>query len=86
MTVEPGKCYYVIVHAYHHFIGEVIEVTGRKSATFTKLRWVYSSTLNWTEFFKKGCTRKNSTIHDWPDGEIGWENGGIFNWKHPIPE
>lgn len=81
--VYEGKNFYAITHAYYHLLFTVQAMTGPQRAQVTNVRFIYSSTMNWTDFFKKGCTRKDTVIHDWPDGEVSWID--IFKWEHPIP-
>lgn len=84
--VEAGNCYYVISHAYHHFLVEIVEMLGSKRARCRRIRKVHASQLNWTQFFADGCTRENTTLFDFPDGEVSWEaTGCIFEWRHSIP-
>ena len=83
--IEVGKRYYFMVHAYHHFLGEVVEITGRKECVLKNVIRVQSCSRGWTEFFRDGC-KKDTTYTIWPDGyEItGWF--GCAPWKHPIPK
>lgn len=85
MKVEPGRYYYVICHAYHHFIGKLEEITGKREGTFSDVHWIYSSQLSWTDFFAKGFTKANSKYHKFPDGNYPW-TCGIFAWNHPLPK
>jgi len=80
--VEAGKKFYAITHAYYHLIFEVVEMLGPQRARVKDVRFVYSSQLDWTQFFKKGYTKTNSVIHTWPDGEVSWID--IFDWEHEI--
>ena len=82
--IELGKSYYFLTHAYHHFLGTVTEVTGRKECVLSNVRRIQSCTRNWTRFFANGA-RKDTNFTTWPDGtEItGWFV--CAPWKHPIP-
>lgn len=83
MAVEEGKCYYVMVHAYHHFLIEVGKVLGPKSVEATKVVKIHSCDRGWDEFFAEGCKNDTNLMH-FPPGEVsGWF--GIFEWNHPIP-
>ena len=83
--IEVGKRYYFMAHAYHHFLGEVVEITGRKECVLKNVIRVQSCSRGWTEFFRDGC-KKDTTYTVWPDGtEIsGWF--AAIPWKHPIPK
>jgi hypothetical protein len=80
---ESGTKHYAITHAYYHLMFEVVEMLGPQRARVKNVRFVYSSQLNWTDFFAKGCTRANTVMHDWPAGEVSWID--IFDWEHEIP-
>lgn len=81
--VEAGKAYYAISHAYYHLIFEVVEMLGQQRARIKNARLVVSSRLTWEEFFERGCTRENTTLHIFPAGEVSWFD--IFDWEHDIP-
>ena len=83
--VEVGKCYYFMVHAYHHFLGEVVEITGKRECTIKRCVRVQSSELGWTEFFAAGCSTDNSVLTFWPDG-LSITYFAVSPWHHPIPE
>lgn len=80
--VQAGGRYYAYVHAYLHLIFEVVEMLGPQRARVKNCRFVYSSQLNWTDFFAKGYTLANSVIRTFPDGEVSWY--AIFDWPHEI--
>ena len=83
--IEVGKCYYFMVHVYHHFIGEVVAVTGRNSCIIKNCVRVQSSTKNWTDFFATGCSHKDSNLTWWPDKKaITFFD--VTPWNHKIPE
>ena len=82
--MEVGKAYYFMSHAYHHFIGVVVEIGGPSRARITNVIRVQSCRRGWTEFFAEGL--KDDTIYThFPDG---WVTGafGIFEWNHDIPK
>ncbi len=81
--MEIGKSYYIILHAYHHFLVTVEEVNGPRFARFSRIVKVHSCRRGWTEFFRDGCMA-DTTMMEFPPGELsGWI--GIFDWKHEIP-
>lgn len=83
--MEVGKKYYFMAHAYHHFIGEVVEITGPKSAILKNVIRVQSASgTSWTEFFKEGIT-ENCVYTIWPDGQEVGPCFSITPWNHPIP-
>lgn len=85
MAIEVGKKYYFIVHAYHHILGEVVSIEGKKDCTLNNVIRIYSCSRGWTDFFKEGC--KNDTNYEvFPDGtEVsGWCLAAP--WSHSIPK
>ena len=81
--VTVGKKYYLLVHAYHHFIAEVVEVTGKREADVKNVIRVQSCTRGWTEFFRDGLMNDTTYTH-FPAGSITWL--AAFEWNHPMPE
>ena len=83
--IEVGKCYYFICHAYHHFLGEVVEITGKKECIIKNVRKIHSCSRNWTKFFKEGA-KEDTKFDTLPDGvEIsGWCTA--IPWNHKIPQ
>lgn len=81
---KVGERYYFIAHAYHHYIGEVVEVLGKNHFVLRNVVKVHSCGRSWTEFFRDGL--KNDTKFDvMPDGK---ELIGVFDitpWPHEIP-
>lgn len=80
--VKAGGRYYLMIHAYHHVLCEVVELLGPQRARVKRVRWVYSCRRGWTEFFRDGC-QKDTTVHAFPDGEVSWF--AAFEWRHEIP-
>ena len=67
--MEEGKRYYVIAHAYFHYVGEVVRVIGPKTVELRNVCQVHSCGRNWTEFFRGGIGE--DTKYDvWPDGLV----------------
>jgi formate/nitrite transporter FocA (FNT family) len=80
-----GKSYYFIIHAYHHVIARMVEITGKREGDVEDVRWVYSSTKTWTQFFQEGAGTTEETIcRYFTPGSITWI--AAFDWPHPIPE
>lgn len=81
--VKVGKRYYIMVHAYHHFIVDVVEVYGPMRAKFGRRERVQSCRRGWTEFFRDGA--KNDTdFHIFPEGGTAT----FFSadpWDHDFP-
>ena len=80
--VEAGKRFYLIIHAYHHLLCEIVEMLGPQRARITNVRWVYSCRRGWSEFFKDGCN-DDTVLRKFPDGEVSWI--AAFEWEHEIP-
>jgi hypothetical protein len=84
--MEVGKRYYFIAHAYHHFLGEVVEITGQRSAILNNVIRVQSCKRGWTEFFRNGILSKEDTVYTvWPDGHETGPCISITPWHHDIP-
>ncbi len=81
--IVPGKTYYVIHHVYHHFLGELVEITGKREGDFRHVVRVHSCARGWEEFFRDGCLSDTTLMH-FTDGNMSWQS--IFLWPHPIPE
>lgn len=81
--VVVGGTYYFIVHAYHHVIATVVEITGKREVVVGPGAWVYSCRRPWTAFFRDGAGN-DTTCRDFPPGEF--EYVAAFRWDHPIPK
>lgn len=84
--IQVGDKVYLFSHAYHHIVGEVVEVLGvrGKHVELKDVRRVQSCSRGWTEFFAQGFLG-DTTYTVWPDGT---EVDGWFikvPWNHPIP-
>lgn len=80
--MEVGKRYYFITHAYFHYLGEIVEIIGRRQVKITNVIAVHRCQRGWSEFFAEGC-KKDTTYDVLSDGEIEVLN--CFEWAHPIP-
>lgn len=79
--IEVGKSYYIISHAYHHFLGEVTEVTPRH-VTLKNCVCVYSCRRGWGAFFAEGL--KDDTVCErFPDGHSCDYKISYTPWEHP---
>lgn len=81
--VEVGKKYYIMIHAYHHILCEIVQMLGPQRAEVKNVRWVASCRRGWEDFFKDGC-EKDTVLYKFPDGEVSWTIGA-FIWEHEIP-
>ena len=82
--MQVGQKYYIIAHAYHHYIGEVVDVNPRM-VTLKNCIKVHSCQRNWTLFFKDGAA--SDTSYDvMPDGTEQPYDLGSFPWNHAIPK
>ena len=82
MAVQPGKRYYFIAHAYHHFLAEVVEITGKREADVIDVRRIQSCRRPWTDFFRDGC-KDDTDFTVWPDCSLTWFVA--VDWPHEIP-
>lgn len=82
--IEVGKKYYFIVHAYFHYLGEVMEVISSRRVKIRNVIQVHSCARNWTQFFADGC--KDDTQYDvLPDGVEFDYSLPVTPWPHEIP-
>jgi hypothetical protein len=84
--MEPGQAYYFIVHAYHHFIGVVREVQGPNRVIIDKVIRVQSCRRGWTEFFRDGINKGDTTLTYWPDGTRLSGDIVTVPWNHPTSQ
>lgn len=82
--VKVGQKYYFFVHAYHHIVGKVVAITGKREVVLENVARVQSSGRGWPQFWEGGFA--NDTIYAvFPDGTgvAGWMMS--VPWKHDIP-
>jgi|SRR5579859_117397 len=90
--MKVGDRVYLMVHAYHHVIGEVEAILGKKHILLggpKPVLWVYSCKRGWTEFFQDGLgndtdfkylrTKADSPPVEVPDFLLA------IPWLHDIP-
>ena len=77
-----GNRYYVMTHAYHHFLVEIVEMLGPQRARCRTVRRIQSDQRNWTDFFKEGMNKTLTVFTVFPDGELSWFC--CFEWPHEI--
>lgn len=81
--MQVGQKYYIIAHAYYHYVGEVASVIGPKTVELRNVCQVHSCRRNWTDFFANGFA--NDTQFDvWPDG-LTVQAISFAPWHHEIP-
>jgi hypothetical protein len=82
--MKVGDKFYFMTHAYHHFLGEIVDMPAPKTVIVKTVVRVQSCQRGWSEFFRDGCQGDTVLTH-WPDGcEIcGWFVAAP--WNHPIP-
>jgi hypothetical protein len=85
MALKVGDRRYFLVHAYHHFCGEVLEIERADSILLKNVVRVQSCQRGWAEFFRDGF--KDDTEYTvWLDGT---RITGAFvdsPWPHDIPK
>lgn len=85
-VLEIGKAYYLVAHAYYHFIGIVTEVYGPNRVKLGRCVRVLASTYgrDWQKFFEAGCHRPETEYSVLPEGKVV-----IFfdatPWHHEVP-
>ncbi len=81
--MEVGKSYYLIAHAYWHYVGIVDKIVGPGTVILRNVCQVHSCGRNWTKFFADGFG--NDTKYDvLPDG-VGFKPIIFIAWNHKIP-
>lgn len=82
--MEIGKSYYIIAHAYWHFVGTVVDMTA-KTVTLDPVVQVHSCGRGWTEFFKDG-PKSDTRFDSWPGRTVVALGLPYAPWKHEIPK
>lgn len=88
--VEVGKSYYFMEHAYHHYIGRVVAITGKREVDIEgdgpgkPVVKVHSCKRGWTEFFRDGM--KKDTSYDLLPGPKSITYFDATPWNHEIPD
>ena len=83
--MHVGERWYIVQHAYYHYVGTITSILGPKHVTLKDCVRVHSCSRNFTGFFDDGF--KNDTVYThWPDDTecSGWIVAAPF--PHPIPE
>jgi hypothetical protein len=80
----PGDKLYVVAHAYHHYLIEVVEVLGPRRVRAKNVVKIHSCRRGWTDFFKDGCGSDTEMMF-FPDSN-NFEYLFEFNWNHAIPK
>ena len=82
--LEIGGKYYFLVHAYYHYLAEVVAIHGVRRCSVKNLVQVHSCGRGWSAFFKDGC--KNDTKLDHIGSSPDFSYQIAFDWPHAIPE
>ena len=83
--IEVGKKYFFLAHAYHHYIGEVVEVSPRWAKVKNCVK-VMGDSRGWEKALFGGYSREMSIQHC-PDGTlIPIGTMPIHPWNHEIPK
>ena len=80
--MEVGKAYYIITHAYFHYIGIVDEIVGPKTVRLCNVIAIHSSQRSWTEFFRDGI-KAGDRYDVMPDGGTVTAIN-VWPWDHKI--
>ncbi len=75
-----NEAYYVMSHVYHHYLGEVVDVTPRL-VTLKNVVRVHSCKRGWEDLFIQGLL-DDTTCQRFPDGTTVPYDLGYFPWKH----
>ena len=81
--MKAGDRVYLIVHAYHHYLAEVVEVLGVRRGHFTDMVKIHSSDRNWTDFFALGVSK--GTKYDVIGEGLDISYIAAFRWDHDLP-
>ncbi len=81
--MREGELWYVVVHAYYHFLIEVAEANP-SSVKCKRCVQVHSCGRGWTSFFADGC-KSDTRMDHWPEGTILEAPFIKSPWPHEIP-
>lgn len=82
--MEIGEKYYIVAHAYYHYVGEVVKVIGPKTVELKNVCQIHSCKRNWTEFFAGGFA-SDTQFDVLPDGFTVMASIVFLPWSHSIP-
>ena len=83
---QIGKKYFVIAHAYHHYICEVTDITPKFLITKDCIK-IMSDSAGWEATLLDGLDPKKTSWQCMPDGtELPYGSLPIIPWNHPIPK
>lgn len=82
--MEEGKKYYIIAHAYYHYVGEVAKVIGPKTVELRNVVQIHSCRRTWTKFFQDGF-QDDTSFDKLPDGTTVTAAISYFPWPHISP-
>jgi hypothetical protein len=69
--MEPGKFYYIISHAYYHYLAEVVEVEPMR-VVCGRCFQVHGDGRSWTKFFRRRANEPKPLRHH---ARRGWTSG-----------
>lgn len=83
MSIKVGDRVYLIVHAYHHYIGEVVEILGVRRVALGNASKIHSCNRGWEEFFLEGIG--DDTRYDYVGGMPDLAYMIAHEWNHDLP-
>lgn len=80
--IEPGGVYYIMTHAYYHYVAEVTAVYPQR-VDVGRCVQVHSDPRGWTRFFAEGWSAQ-TRFDEMPEGgDLAKLNA--FPWRHGFP-
>ena len=77
-----GQCYYVMTHAYHHYLGRLAKIHGPGRYAFVEVSKVHSHPRDWTDFFAHGAM---GTRYDSVPDKPYLVCFDVTEWSHELP-
>ena len=80
--MEVGKKYYIISHAYFHYIGTVTRIITPKMVSLADVVAIHSSQRSWTDFFRDGMKTNDrfDVVPDMPQCSVI----NSYEWHHSV--
>ena len=82
--IEIGKTYYFVCHAYYHWVGTVVKITGKKECIVNNCVRVHACGRDFSGFFADGFG-DDTTYTVWPDGTSVSDWFCVAPFEHRVP-
>ena len=82
---EIGKTYYIIAHAYHHYIGTVVDITPSFLVMKDCVK-VMSDGRGWEKLLFEGIAKETACQHVTDGTELPYGMFPLHPFPHEIPK